>query len=403
VIGAGLSGLAAALRLERLGHAVVVVEARERCGGRVLTVRDPFEDGLHAEAGAGRFSDLHARTIAYARAFGLSFDPFYPQSGLVVSHRDGERREADASLFTSQQLHAFSSYASPRHADEIPHDGVVGFLRRSMREPRWMTIRGGVDLLPRAMAAAVRGPIRYGVAVAALRHNGDGVEATLLRDGREKLLRADRAVCAVPLTTLRRIEIDPPLAGRKREILDAIAYQAAARTFLQVRERIWARSGGSGFLATDRWGEIWHSSHRQPGPRAVLTAYVRGARAREADERDVAGIARRIAEGLEQVLPGIAGLVEASARVAWHRDPWAGGSKAEIEDLTDAAGAARELAQPVGPLHFAGEHTASPSATGWMDGAIESGERAAQEVHVRAARPGVNTAPAWVPPEAVSG
>ena len=78
VIGAGLAGLCAAYELEALGHDVTVLEAQDRPGGRVHTLRSPFSDGLYAEAGASRIPTSHDLTLAYARLFALPLVPFEP-------------------------------------------------------------------------------------------------------------------------------------------------------------------------------------------------------------------------------------------------------------------------------------------------------------------------------------
>lgn len=76
VIGAGLAGLAAAHELTKRGHEVVVLEARHRPGGRVYTMREPFADGLYAEAGGQAFYPVVPNFAAqYATEFGLSREP----------------------------------------------------------------------------------------------------------------------------------------------------------------------------------------------------------------------------------------------------------------------------------------------------------------------------------------
>ena len=76
VVGAGMAGLVAAYELHRAGHDVVILEATQRVGGRILTVREPFSTGLYAEAGAMRVPSTHTLTRAYIEKFGLPSLPF---------------------------------------------------------------------------------------------------------------------------------------------------------------------------------------------------------------------------------------------------------------------------------------------------------------------------------------
>ena len=91
IVGAGIAGLVAAYELKRAGHSVTILEARDRIGGRVFTVRAPFSDEHFAEAGAARIPTDHDLTIGYAEHFELKLDPFYPQSGSFVDLTDGTR------------------------------------------------------------------------------------------------------------------------------------------------------------------------------------------------------------------------------------------------------------------------------------------------------------------------
>src|SRR5215472_8583913 len=78
VVGAGLAGLVSAYELTEAGHDVTILEAQMRPGGRVLTFREPFSDGLYTEAGAARIPDTHDLTLHYVKHFGLTLVPFYP-------------------------------------------------------------------------------------------------------------------------------------------------------------------------------------------------------------------------------------------------------------------------------------------------------------------------------------
>src|SRR2546423_7762440 len=75
IVGAGMSGMAAALQLIARGFEVELLEAQERAGGRVLTVRSPFSDGLYAEAGATYIPECHELTNAYLQRFGIALHP----------------------------------------------------------------------------------------------------------------------------------------------------------------------------------------------------------------------------------------------------------------------------------------------------------------------------------------
>src|SRR5829696_724517 len=86
ILGAGMAGLVAAYELSKLGHDVTVLEARTRPGGRVHTLREPFSDGLYAEAGAARIPANHDLTLKYVKEFALPLEP------LVVRSRSGSRR-----------------------------------------------------------------------------------------------------------------------------------------------------------------------------------------------------------------------------------------------------------------------------------------------------------------------
>src|SRR5207253_6013151 len=78
IIGAGMAGLSAGYELSQAGHEVTILEARLRAGGRVHTLREPFSDGLYAEAGAARIPDNHELTLKYVKLFDVPLEPMYP-------------------------------------------------------------------------------------------------------------------------------------------------------------------------------------------------------------------------------------------------------------------------------------------------------------------------------------
>src|SRR3989475_10995202 len=91
VIGAGLAGLVAGYELAQAGHEVAILEARARPGGRVHTIRKPFSDGLHAEAGALFIPNNHHLTLKYTNLFGLPIEPSPPPAATGLFYVRGRR------------------------------------------------------------------------------------------------------------------------------------------------------------------------------------------------------------------------------------------------------------------------------------------------------------------------
>ena len=91
VVGAGMAGLVAGYELQRAGHEVTILEARNRIGGRILTLREPFSNGLYAEAGAMRLPTTHILTQTYIKQFGLQTTEFTKSSANSFYHLHGRR------------------------------------------------------------------------------------------------------------------------------------------------------------------------------------------------------------------------------------------------------------------------------------------------------------------------
>src|SRR5262245_8957845 len=100
IIGAGMAGLVAGYELTQIGHDVTILEARPRPGGRVQTLREPFSDGLYAEAGAARIPENHDLTLKYVKLFDVPLEPMYPSRLSALSIDGRSKREVSIDEFT---------------------------------------------------------------------------------------------------------------------------------------------------------------------------------------------------------------------------------------------------------------------------------------------------------------
>jgi monoamine oxidase len=436
VLGAGLAGLAAARELDSAGFDVTMLEARSRPGGRVHTLREPFSDGLYAEAGAARIQDTHAFTLRYVKQFGLTLDPFFPASGARVTCVAGKRFVGPVALaniplpFSDEErklglpgglgkylfghLAALGDVSSPswpaqdfsrfevsidqfcraQGASEafirmiaLGHDlssmSALQFLRDAalgMTTKQFFKIRGGNDLLPKAFASALAERIRYGSPVVRIEQDDTSVRAVYLRNGTPVTVAGDYMVCALPSAVMRRIEIAPALSTAKQSAVDQVGSLAMARVFLQSRQRFWLTRGETGWASSDDPMDIWDYSRDQPGVRGILGAYLSGRMALQVSALDPQLRGPFVLERMERVHPGIREHAEVSASYSWISDPWALGAGAAF-DVGQLSTHYQNLRRPEGRIHFAGEQTSPWS--GWMNGGIESGLRAATEIVAR--------------------
>jgi len=441
IVGAGLAGLVAGYELSVAGHDITILEAQLRPGGRVQTLRE-FSDGLYAEAGAARIPDNHDLTLHYVKYFGLSLVPFFPTTlnmvYLIGGTRIKARSWADLDLsrvplnMTSEERRlgmsglakkylgeALEDIGDPRLPDwpsgsAKKYDGVTmaEFLRErgashaaielleypyasaeddpvsllwnlrdiwyADRETTRYKIEGGNDLLPKAFAGKLKYKIHYGSPVVRIERDSKIVRAIVARPGTRQTFEADHLICAVPFPALRRIEVQPPFSERRRKAIAELRYDSVTRVILQCRTRFWEKDGCNGFGASDLPQEIFHPTFDQPGTRGLLAAYMLTGVGQRAAAMDPESRTDFAAQETEKIHPGLLGNLEGCVSKIWTADPWAGGAGTEHSpgQLTTLC---EGMEKPEGRVHFAGEHISS--CPYWMQGALQSGLRAAKEVH----------------------
>lgn len=355
VVGAGLAGLVAAYELTQAGHDVTVLEARPRAGGRVRTQREPFAGGLYAELGAARIKAGHDWTLRYVRHFNLPLENFYPHELNFVRWRRGAR----------------TTGGWRQYAEGV--DQLVGFGLG--RNGDWFKLKGGNDLLPEAFAARLGAQIRYSAPVVKIEQDAQSARLTVAPASGRQTLTGDRIIAALPFTLLRRIEVAPRFSPEKQRAVTELSYASAARVLLEMSRRFWLDAGQNGFAVTDRAEEIWSPTFNQPGAHGILATYLRDAQSEQLEALAEGERVPRTLAQMNQVFPGAQAHFVGGISHCWQEDEWARGAWSGSTRGIQA----RHIAQAEGRIHFAGEHASQWSS--WMQGALESGYRAAREVN----------------------
>ncbi len=434
VAGAGLSGLHAALMLQDAGFEVVVIEGRNRVGGRILTLDDVPG---RPEAGGSQIGSNYRRLLAAADRAGVALvdddgggrTPL-PVSYLIDGHPEtrgtwadsprnpfpGDLRAITPDRLASYLLREppFAQVSDWHSASMAGHDVsaadwfrghglddaglallgvnnsygntfattsllslyrvVAGFQRGSAERVSLLEVEGGSLRLPEAMAAGLAQPVMLGETLARVENNAGGVRLHCA-GGME--VEADAAIVTLPVPALRRVEFSPGLPALQREAIDTLAWNKASIAWLEASSDEWEAGGIPGSIWSNaEFGRLFARRDEATGNIRV-TAWVNGDDCDRYDSLAEEEARGRILEDIFRAYPAARGNLRLNALVRWAAEPFSGGSwpawaPGQIGRYFEA------LRQPAGGVHFAGEHTASEFSG--MEGAFESGERAAGEV-----------------------
>lgn len=426
VAGAGFAGLSAARALEGRGASVTVIEARDRVGGRVWTIRDGFARGQHAEIGADLIESSQTALVALAHELHLplvhinkrGFGYYGPNSSgrlgiqsiatvfesldeelapLIRAYVLAERRWSGA---IAQQL-ARESVADWLHRIRAPKpvvDRLRGLRGLFLADPEDLSllalvdffsdfesqggsktfrVKAGNDSIATTIASKLRTPCRCGAILRRVRQDQKRVIATVEDQSKLTEIEADYAVVALPAPMAHEVRFEPALPAPQHDALAHLRNGPATRVLLQFARRFWQRPGRqTAFGSSQATGAVWDGNEQQAGPEGILTLLSGGRASNELQQilRDegTSGVIKRLS------WLGRPARVVASRTVTWETDPWAGGGYAVFGPGFDPTW--RDvLPRPHGRVMFAGEHT-SARWQGYMNGAVETGERAAAEI-----------------------
>ena len=456
IVGAGLAGLVAARRLAAAGKRPLVVEARDRVGGRVLN--EEIGDGKVVEVGGQWIGPTQERLAALAAELGVGTFPTHDEGRHLIEIAG--RRTSYAGALTDARLSLLrdlSRAISPlaladleqararldRMAREVPleapwmapraasWDGqtFATWVARNTRtaaarslfalateavwaaEPSDVSLlhvlfytrsgggfnslvgtgggaqqdrfHGGSQRIPLSMAAELGAEcLRLEAPVRRIEHGAGGV--VLHADGPEGegglSVRARRAIVAVPPTLAGRIAYDPPLPAQRDQLTQRMPQGTVIKTMAIYERPFWREEGFSGQATSDAGpARVVFDNSPPDGSPGVLLGFLEGRLARQWGARPAGERRDAVLAGHARHFGDRAARPERFLERVWADEEWTRGCYGCLMTPGGWTEYGRSLRAPIGPIHWAGAETATVW-NGYMDGAVQSGERAAAEI-----------------------
>jgi monoamine oxidase len=437
VVGAGLAGLMAARQLVAAGRSVLVIEARDRVGGR--TVNASIGAGKVTEMGGQWVGPTQERLLALASELGIeTFSTYHEGRNLlelrgklrrykgtiprlaphVLLDIDRARRKVRRA---ARRVPADAPWTAPK-AEELDSLTLASWVRKAARTRKarrllevaigtvmgtgsaelsalWMLsyvssagsfdalidveggaqqdrFVGGSQAISQRLAEELGDVIALAAPVRRISQDGGGLDVEA--DGLGA--RAHRVIVAVPPPLAGRIAFAPSLGGRRDQLTQRMAHGALTKCAAVYPEPFWREGGLSGQAVSDR-GPVTTTFDNSPpdGAPGVLLGFIAGAEAIRHARRSEADRRRIVLESFERLFGERAAKPGIYLETAWAEEEWTRGGPVCSFTPGSLVPYGEALRQPAGRIHWAGAETATVWC-GYMEGAVRSGERAAEEV-----------------------
>lgn len=438
IVGAGFAGLACARALERAGRTAVVLEARDRVGGRVHT--QPRDAGSWIDVGGQWVGPTQERLYALARELGVPTFPTHTEGKNLLYVEGKEARRFSGTiplpvgpvalaniawlLFRGNQIartipidrpwEAPNAHALDRRtladflddharsktarrlvevafdnvfacdADEISLLFALSYVRSAGSIERLIDVRGGaqqdrvkggMQTIADRLRASLRSRVLFESPVTKVEQDDDGVRVESAR----AVVKARRVVVAVPPKLASAIAFDPAVPAGRAALWDASIMGSVIKCTAVYSSPFWRARGLSGQAVSDEGIVRVTFDNSIPGsPEGMLTGFIEGGKAREwADRTDEERRAAVLACFARYFGDEALRPIDYVDR-AWRKEPWSGGCYVAFLPPGALTEHGPNVRKPFGRLHFAGTETAIVW-NGYIEGALESAERAARE------------------------
>jgi monoamine oxidase len=444
IVGAGIAGLTAGYRLRQAGIPVRIIEAQNRVGGRMYSLRNFFADGQVCELGGELIDTNQTRIQTLAEELGIALDDLSKDDASLARelfYFDGairsERDVVEAFVPLAQRIKlAISAFGAepdigyrdtPPGAETLDHvsisqwldrTGVSGWFRRLLDvaytteygvsvdrqsalnlllmidpEPDPFRIFGdsderyhvhaGNDIIPQTLAEKLSDAIETNTVLESIDRRADGTYACSLRRGSSSTTAAaPHVLVTIPFTMLRNVRLNVPLPGPKRRAIAELGYGTNAKLMVGFSSRVWReRARSNGSLLSDLpFQLVWETSRFQQGAAGILTNFTGGAHGEELGRGTASEQAAKLVADLERVYPGVTAARAGMKEVRFHWPTFAWTRGSYASYLTGQRTAF--AGAEFEPVD--GLHFAgehcSRAAQGFMEGGCETGERAARAI-----------------------